>query len=63
MSYLKEKSKQFDCEIVCKVLSLLLVIHIIIALVVITYNISNKKHEKNNDTPTKHTTIEQRTLR
>ncbi len=52
MSFLRRKSKPFNCEIHCKIISLLIALHIIIALFVITHNIVNRVQDQKNEKPT-----------
>lgn len=62
MLSLKDKSKQFNCNIHCKIISLLLALHIIIALTVITYKIIDRSNQQNNGNQKTQTIKEQRHL-
>jgi hypothetical protein len=46
MSYLKQKFKDISCDMCSKVISLLIALHIIIALIVVGVKFYNKTQEK-----------------
>lgn len=46
MSYLKQKFKDISCDMCGKVISLLIALHIIIALIVVGVKFYNKTQEK-----------------
>ncbi len=50
MSYLKQKFKDITCDLWGKVISLLIALHIIIALIVVASNYYNKTQEKKSET-------------
>lgn len=47
MSYLKQKFKDISCDMCAKVVSLIIALHIVIALIVIGVNYYNKTQHKN----------------
>lgn len=46
MSYLKQRFKNISCDVCTKVVSLVIALHIVIALIVIGINYYNKTHYK-----------------
>lgn len=55
MSYLKRKFKDIGCDMCTKVISLIIAVHIVIALIVIGMNYYNKtQHKKPEITNGKH---------
>lgn len=50
MSYLKQKFKDINCDVCGRVVSLIIALHIIIALTVIGINYYNKTQDKKQET-------------